>query len=86
MLLRPQHVGYGDQSNLMGHSQDDEEDQCYANNECSRHMTGNMSYLLDFQPMDGGYVTFRGGIGGRITGKGTLKTGKLDFEDVYFVQ
>ncbi|GJR24249.1 putative ribonuclease H-like domain-containing protein [Tanacetum coccineum] len=24
--------------------------------------------------------------GGRITGKGTLKTGKLDFEDVYFVK
>ncbi|GKE71284.1 ribonuclease H-like domain-containing protein [Tanacetum coccineum] len=24
--------------------------------------------------------------GGKITGKGTLKTGKLDFEDVYFVK
>ncbi|GKA43079.1 putative ribonuclease H-like domain-containing protein [Tanacetum coccineum] len=36
---------------------------------------------------DGGYVTFGGGAkGGRITGKGTLKTGKLDFEDVYFVK
>ncbi|GJY20931.1 putative ribonuclease H-like domain-containing protein, partial [Tanacetum coccineum] len=27
-----------------------------------------------------------GAKGGRITGKGTLKTGKLDFEDVYFVK
>nr|GEW76161.1 uncharacterized mitochondrial protein AtMg00810-like [Tanacetum cinerariifolium] len=34
-----------------------------------------------------GYVIFGGGEnGGRITGKGTLKTGKLDFEDVYFVK
>ncbi|GJW47725.1 putative ribonuclease H-like domain-containing protein [Tanacetum coccineum] len=35
---------------------------------------------------DGGYVTFGGGAhGGRISGKGTLKTDSLDFEDVYFV-
>ncbi|GJX98451.1 ribonuclease H-like domain-containing protein [Tanacetum coccineum] len=51
------------------------------------HMTGNMSYLSDFKEFDGGYVTFRGGAkGGKITGKRTLKTGKLDFEDVYFVK
>ncbi|GJZ74621.1 hypothetical protein Tco_0639086 [Tanacetum coccineum] len=50
-------------------------------------MTGNMSNLLGFKEFDGGYVTFGGGAkGGRITGKGTLKTGKLDFEDVYFVK
>ncbi|GJX15265.1 putative ribonuclease H-like domain-containing protein [Tanacetum coccineum] len=50
-------------------------------------MTGNMSYLSDFKEFDGGYVTFGGGAkGGRTTGKGTLKTGKLDFEDVYFVK
>nr|GEW49522.1 hypothetical protein [Tanacetum cinerariifolium] len=36
---------------------------------------------------DGEYVTFGGGAKGwKITGKGTLKTGKLDFEDVYFVK
>ncbi|GKB14204.1 putative ribonuclease H-like domain-containing protein [Tanacetum coccineum] len=52
-----------------------------------KHMTCNMSYLSDFKEFDGGYVTFGGGAkGGRITGKGTLKTGKLDFEDVYFVK
>ncbi|GJT47377.1 hypothetical protein Tco_0956092 [Tanacetum coccineum] len=46
-----------------------------------------MSYLSDFKEFDGGYVTFGGGAkGGKITGKGTLKTGKLDFEDVYFVK
>ncbi|GJS78756.1 putative ribonuclease H-like domain-containing protein [Tanacetum coccineum] len=53
----------------------------------SKHMTGNMSYLSDFKEFDRGYVTFGGGAKGRkITGKGTLKTGKLDFEDVYFVK
>ncbi|GJU03751.1 putative ribonuclease H-like domain-containing protein [Tanacetum coccineum] len=63
------------------------EDQVYVDSGCSRHMIGNMSYLSDFKEFDGGYVTFGGGAkGGRITGKGTLKTGKLDFEDVYFVK
>ncbi|GKA67722.1 hypothetical protein Tco_0767639, partial [Tanacetum coccineum] len=53
----------------------------------SKHMTGNMSYLSDFKEFDGGYVTFGGGAkGGKITGKRTLKTGNLDFEDVYFVK
>ncbi|GJR71114.1 putative ribonuclease H-like domain-containing protein [Tanacetum coccineum] len=41
----------------------------------SKHMTGNMSYLSYFKEFDGGYVTFGGGAkGGKITGKGTLKT------------
>ncbi|GJS00736.1 putative ribonuclease H-like domain-containing protein [Tanacetum coccineum] len=56
-----------------GHPQ--KEDQGYVDSGCSRHMTGNMSYLSDFKEFDGGYVTFRGGAkGGKITGKGTLKT------------
>ncbi|GJX25150.1 putative ribonuclease H-like domain-containing protein [Tanacetum coccineum] len=68
-----------------GHPQ--KEDQGYVDSGCSRHMTCNMSYLSDFKEFDGGYVTFGGGAkGGKITGKGTLKTGKLDFEDVYFVK
>ncbi|GJY59798.1 hypothetical protein Tco_0459690 [Tanacetum coccineum] len=85
MLLRPQHVGFGDLPNLTGHPQ--KEDQGYVDSGYSWHMTGNMSYLPDFKEFDRGYVTFRGGAkGGRITGKGTLRTGKLDFEDVYFVK
>ncbi|GKC81433.1 ribonuclease H-like domain-containing protein, partial [Tanacetum coccineum] len=59
------------------------EDQGYVDSGCSRHMTGNMSYLTDFKEFDERYVTFGGGArGGRITGKGSLKTGKLDFENV----
>nr|GEY01683.1 hypothetical protein [Tanacetum cinerariifolium] len=54
---------------------------------CSRHMTGNMSYLSDFEELNGGYVAFGGNPkGGKITGKGKIKTGKLDFDDVYFVK
>ncbi|GJV65135.1 hypothetical protein Tco_1475963 [Tanacetum coccineum] len=57
-----------------GHPQ--KEDQGYIDSGCSRHMTGNMSYLSDFKEFDGGYVTFGGGAkGGKITSKRTLKTG-----------
>ncbi|GJX01857.1 putative ribonuclease H-like domain-containing protein [Tanacetum coccineum] len=59
----------------------------FVDSGCSRHMSGNIAHLLDFKEFDGGYVTFGGGAnGGRITGKGTIKTDKLDFEDVYFVK
>nr|GFA52230.1 ribonuclease H-like domain-containing protein [Tanacetum cinerariifolium] len=54
---------------------------------CSRHMTENMSYLSDFEELNGGYVAFGGNpTGGKISGKGKIKTGKLDFKDVYFVK
>ncbi|GJR43086.1 putative ribonuclease H-like domain-containing protein [Tanacetum coccineum] len=42
---------------------------------CSRHMTGNMSYLTDYEEIDGEYVAFgKNPKGGEITGKGTIKT------------
>ena len=49
-------------------------------------MTGNKSYLSNFIPFEKQYVSFRGGIGGKISGKGTIKIGNLDFEDVYYVK
>ncbi|GKA12606.1 ribonuclease H-like domain-containing protein, partial [Tanacetum coccineum] len=68
-----------------GHPQ--KEDQGNVDSGCSRHITENISYLSEFKEFDGGYVTFGGGAKeGKITGKRTLKTGKLDFEDVYFVK
>nr|GEV92162.1 hypothetical protein [Tanacetum cinerariifolium] len=45
----------------------------------------NISYLSDYEPFDGGYVSFGQG-GCKITRKGTIKTGKLEFENVYFVK
>nr|GFC99478.1 ribonuclease H-like domain-containing protein [Tanacetum cinerariifolium] len=70
-----------------GDPQDALKDQGYFDSVCSRHMTGNISYLTDFNEHDGGYAAFGGGAKcGKITGKGTIKTGKLEFEDVYFVK
>nr|GEV47838.1 hypothetical protein [Tanacetum cinerariifolium] len=41
---------------------------------CSRHMTGNMSYLSDFAEINGGYVTFGGNPkGGKIIRKGKIR-------------
>ncbi|GJY16931.1 ribonuclease H-like domain-containing protein [Tanacetum coccineum] len=63
------------------------QDQGIFDSGCSRHMTGNKSYLTDYQDIDGGFVAFAGSPkGGKITGKGKIRTGKLDFEDVYFVK
>ncbi|GJT96362.1 putative ribonuclease H-like domain-containing protein [Tanacetum coccineum] len=63
-----------------------QDDTGFIDSGCSRHMTGNITYLSDFKEFDRGYFTFgRGPHGGRISGKGTLKTDSLDFEDVYFV-
>nr|GEV19893.1 ribonuclease H-like domain-containing protein [Tanacetum cinerariifolium] len=40
-----------------------------------------------FEELNGGYVAFRGNPKrGKISGKEKIKTGKLDFEDVYFVK
>ncbi|GJV30838.1 putative ribonuclease H-like domain-containing protein, partial [Tanacetum coccineum] len=56
-------------------------------NGCSRHMTRNKSFLTDYQEIDGGFVAFGGRYkGGKITGKGKIRTGKLDFKDIYFVK
>ncbi|GKA98703.1 putative ribonuclease H-like domain-containing protein [Tanacetum coccineum] len=52
---------------------------------CSRHMTGNKAYLVEYQDYNGGPVAF-GGSKGQITGKGKIITRKLDFKDVYFVK
>ncbi|GKE87732.1 hypothetical protein Tco_1565207 [Tanacetum coccineum] len=100
MLLRPQLVGHIQVSNglgpqkkliflpyVQGNPQIDLQDQGVIDSGCSRHMTGNMSYLTDFKETDGGYVAFGGNPkGGKITSRGTIKTGNLDFENVYFVR
>ncbi|GJR74424.1 ribonuclease H-like domain-containing protein [Tanacetum coccineum] len=69
-------VGYGENT-----------DQGIFDSGYSRHMTGNNSFLTDYQEVDGGFVAFEGSPkGGKITRKGKIRTGKLDFEDVYFVK
>nr|GEX41328.1 retrovirus-related Pol polyprotein from transposon TNT 1-94 [Tanacetum cinerariifolium] len=47
-------------------------DKGVIDSRCSRHMTGNMSYLSDFEELNGGYVAFGGNLkGGKIYGKDT---------------
>nr|GEY04305.1 putative ribonuclease H-like domain-containing protein [Tanacetum cinerariifolium] len=55
----------GEASNI-GNSQNNIDDKGYWDNVCSRHMTGNISYLSDYEPYDGGYVSFGHG-GEKIT-------------------
>ncbi|GJY14464.1 putative ribonuclease H-like domain-containing protein [Tanacetum coccineum] len=53
-----------------GNPQQDLEDKGVIDSGCSRHMTGNMSYLTDFEEIDGGYVAFGSNPkGGKITGR-----------------
>nr|GEU65138.1 hypothetical protein [Tanacetum cinerariifolium] len=68
-----------------GNSQNVIDNKGYWDSGCSRHITGNISYLSDYEPYDGGYVSFGQG-GCKITDKGTIKTGKLEFENVYFIK
>ncbi|GJW76017.1 ribonuclease H-like domain-containing protein [Tanacetum coccineum] len=63
------------------------QDQGIFNSRCSRHMTGYKSFLIDYQEIDGGFVAFAGSAkGGKITGKGKIRTEQIDFKDVYFVK
>nr|GEU75903.1 putative ribonuclease H-like domain-containing protein [Tanacetum cinerariifolium] len=41
---------------------------------CSRHMTGNMSYLFDFEELNGGYVAFGGSPKGGKQHRASCKT------------
>ncbi|GJW36940.1 putative ribonuclease H-like domain-containing protein [Tanacetum coccineum] len=55
-----------------GNPQQDLQDQGVIDSGCSRHMTVNMSYLTNYEEIDGGYVAFGGNPkGGKITGRAT---------------
>nr|GEY00970.1 hypothetical protein [Tanacetum cinerariifolium] len=72
---------------ITGNSQYALKDKRVIDSGCSWHMTGSMSYLSKFEELNGGYVAFGGKPnGGKISGKGKIKIGKLDFDDVYFVK
>nr|GEV92675.1 ribonuclease H-like domain-containing protein [Tanacetum cinerariifolium] len=67
--------------------QQDLKDKGVIDSGCSRPMTGNITYLSDFEEINGGYVAFGGNPkGGKISSKGKIKTCKLDFDDIYFVK
>ncbi|GJR51410.1 hypothetical protein Tco_1401931 [Tanacetum coccineum] len=73
-------------STCWGNPHHDLKDKGVIDSGCSKHMTGNRSYLTDYEEINGGFVAFRGNSkGGKITGKCKIRTGKLDFEDVYWL-
>ncbi|GKA37887.1 putative ribonuclease H-like domain-containing protein, partial [Tanacetum coccineum] len=51
---------------VSGILQDKIDDKGYWDSGCSRHMTDNISYLSEYEPYNGGYVSFGHG-GGKIT-------------------
>ncbi|GJY87615.1 VIER F-box protein 2 [Tanacetum coccineum] len=64
--------------NLEGNPHLELQEKGVINSGCSRHMTGNKSYLSDYEEIDGGFVAFGGDPkGGRITSKGKISTGGL---------
>nr|GEX34420.1 copia protein [Tanacetum cinerariifolium] len=70
-----------------GNLHQDLKDKEVIDSGCSMHMIGNKSYLTDYEEIDGGFVAFGGDSkGGKTTGKGKIRTNRLDFEDVYFVK
>nr|GFA03344.1 hypothetical protein [Tanacetum cinerariifolium] len=84
MLKKPQHAGRGNQN---GNPQQALQDKYIIDSGFLRYMTRNISFLSEFEEINRGYVAFGGDRkGGKIFGKGKIKTGKLDFDDVYFVK
>nr|GEV50768.1 hypothetical protein [Tanacetum cinerariifolium] len=60
---------------LVGNPQHAFKDKGVIDSRCSRHMTKNMSYLSNFEELNGGYVTFGGNPkGGKISRKGKIRT------------
>ncbi|GJU57366.1 putative ribonuclease H-like domain-containing protein [Tanacetum coccineum] len=95
MLLSPQHAGFRDQQEMLLTIPSKTVDHTCLNDltmliykaDSSQHMTGNKSFLTDYQVINGRFVAFRGSPKrGKITRKGKIRTGKLDFEDVYFIK
>nr|GEU35939.1 hypothetical protein [Tanacetum cinerariifolium] len=59
-----------DKKGTWGNPQQALRDKGVIDSRCLRHMIGNMSYLSDFEELNGGYVDFGGNPkGGKITGK-----------------
>nr|GEW83186.1 retrovirus-related Pol polyprotein from transposon TNT 1-94 [Tanacetum cinerariifolium] len=62
-----------------GNPQQDLQDKGVIDSECSRHMTGNISYLTDDEEIDGGYLAFGGNPKeGKITSRGNAGTKACD--------
>nr|GFA05383.1 putative ribonuclease H-like domain-containing protein [Tanacetum cinerariifolium] len=62
-------------TSITGNPQHALKDKGIIDSGCLRHMTRNMSYLSNFEELNGGYVAFGGNPkGGKISGKGKIRT------------
>nr|GEY40850.1 ribonuclease H-like domain-containing protein [Tanacetum cinerariifolium] len=71
MLLSPQHAVFGDQQEMLLIISPKTVDHTFDSG-CSRHMTGNKSFLTDYQEIDGGFVAFGGSPKGGLHNKMVL--------------
>ncbi|GKA48028.1 hypothetical protein Tco_0740986 [Tanacetum coccineum] len=68
-----------------GNPQMNLQDQRVIDSGCARHMTENMSYLTNYEEIDGGYVAFGGNPkGGKIIGKVSSKTSEVHVVGWFF--
>nr|GEW28639.1 hypothetical protein [Tanacetum cinerariifolium] len=73
-------------SDSKGNPQMDLHDKGVIDSGCSRHMTGNMSYLTNYKEIDRGYVAFRSNPKrGKITGKDNLGKFNANADEGFFV-
>ncbi|GJR10266.1 ribonuclease H-like domain-containing protein [Tanacetum coccineum] len=82
-------IGFGIESRqyMIGNPEEDLKDYAIIDSGCSGSMTGDKDKLSNFKEFKGGYVAFgNDSKGGRISGKGTIKTSCLDFEKVSYVE
>jgi hypothetical protein len=72
---------------MLGKPEEELKDHLIVDSGCSGSMTGEKELLSDFKAYFGGKFAFGNDPdGGRITGKGTIKAGNIDFEDVRYVK
>ncbi|GJS69954.1 putative ribonuclease H-like domain-containing protein [Tanacetum coccineum] len=84
---RKKGLGHKGGKTCFGNPEEDLKDYAIIDSGCSGSMTGDKDKLSDFKEFKGGYVAFGNDPkGGRITGKGTIKTSCIDFEKVSYVE
>ncbi|GJY32117.1 putative ribonuclease H-like domain-containing protein [Tanacetum coccineum] len=77
-FVKGNHVNAVKASACWGNPQMDLQEKGVIDSGCSRHMTGNMSYLTDFEEIDGRYVAFEGNSKrGKITDRAERKNRTL---------
>ncbi|GAV68908.1 hypothetical protein CFOL_v3_12411, partial [Cephalotus follicularis] len=59
--------------------------QWYLDSGCSKHMTGNKSLFVKYEPKEGGEVTFGDNAKGKIKGVGSIGNLKTSIQNVLFV-